>query len=109
MPSVLCALAPQRVIVPLENGNVVMISGTKKIVRIAQWTIDINSFDETTYTYNSTDSKTLNVRSGYDLRSSSVKTNLQKNRSVSTNTRQNIKRGSIKTLHSLKKLQYQRR
>lgn len=110
LPSVLCALAPQRVIVPLENGNVVMISGTKKVVRIAQWTIDINSFDETTYTYNSIDSKNFNIRSGYDLRSSSsVKTNLQKNKSISVNTRKNVKRGTIKTLHSLKKLQYQRR
>lgn len=108
LPSVLCALAPQRVIVPLENGNVVMISGTKKIVRIAQWTIDINSFNEATYTYNSTDSKS-NIRSGYDLRSSNVKTNLEKNKSISVNKRQNIKKGTIKTLHSLKKLQYQRR
>lgn len=108
LPSVLCALAPQRVIVPLENGNVVMISGTKKIVRIAQWTIDINSFNEATYTYNSTDSKS-NIRSGYDLRSSNVKTSLQKNKSISVNKRQNIKKGTIKTLHSLKKLQYQRR
>jgi hypothetical protein len=107
LPSVICTLAPQRVIVPLENGNVVMISGTKKIVRIAQWTIDVESFDETTYTYTSTNNKSPNSSHRYDLRNSNIKTTKTKN--VYLQRERTANRGSIKTLHSLKKLQYQRR
>jgi hypothetical protein len=106
LPSVICALAPQRVIVPLENGSVVMISGTKKIVRIAQWTIDVESFNEKTCTYNSTSGRNSSSH-GYDLRN--YNNNVIKSKSIALNREKSKIKGTIKTLHSLKKLQYQRR
>ena len=107
LPSVICTLAPQRVIVPLENGSVVMISGTKKVVRIAQWTIDVESFNEETCTYKSINSKKSSSH-GYDLRNSN-NNNIIRNKKFTLNREKSTRKGTIKTLHSLKKLQYQRR
>jgi hypothetical protein len=84
-PAILSALAPQRVLLPLVNRGVIYIGGAKKIVRIGQWTIDLDSYNEEEHSYKS-----------------STKITPVKTRTYST-------KGRIKTLHSLKRQQYLRR
>ena len=90
-PRLVESLAPQRVVLPLKSNSVVMISGTKKVVRIGQWTIDIGSFNEEEQTYQSSSQQKVPTRV------------------YNTRNRRNVSKGTIKTLHSLKKLQHQRR
>ena len=52
-PPLLVSLASQRVIVPIENNSVVMISGNRKLVRIGSWTINLESYDPLHFSYNS--------------------------------------------------------
>ena len=106
LPSLIRALAPQRVVVPLENGSVVMISGTKKLVRIAQWTIDVDSFDEIKNTYTSVVQKSSHE---YVLRTSNNEKSTSKSKNYYTNSANSLRKGAVKTLHSLKKRQFQRR
>ena len=106
LPSLIRTLAPQRVIVPLENGSVVMISGTKKLVRIAQWTIDVDSFDEIKNTYTSVVHKSSHE---YDLRTSNNEKSASKAKNYYANSANSLRKGAIKTLHSLKKRLFQRR
>lgn len=93
-PSVLAQLAPQRVVLPLSSGNVIMISGSKKIPKISKWYIDLDSYDEEEHFYNTRNPKSESQVSRQTYSTKNAKRNNNRN---------------IKTLHSLRKLQALRR